>query len=32
MRAADDHPVGHALDRLKIILTYGGGPPVIDAC
>ena len=31
MARADDHPVRRALDRLDLVLTYGGGPPVIDA-
>jgi spore maturation protein CgeB len=31
MARADDHPVRRALDRLDLVLTYGGGPPVIEA-
>jgi spore maturation protein CgeB len=31
MRAAPDHPVRLALGRLDLVLTYGGGPPVIDS-
>jgi spore maturation protein CgeB len=29
MRADPDHPVRHALPHLDLVLTYGGGPPVI---
>ncbi|WP_375382735.1 glycosyltransferase [uncultured Sphingomonas sp.] len=31
MRADPGHPVLGALDELDLVLTYGGGPPVIDA-
>ncbi|MBV9901129.1 MAG: glycosyltransferase [Alphaproteobacteria bacterium] len=31
MRGDDSHPVRHALPSLDMVLTYGGGPPVIDA-
>ena len=31
MRRSGDHPVRKALDRLDLVLTYGGGPPVIEA-
>lgn len=31
MRGQEDHPVRHALGALDLVLTYGGGPPVIDA-
>lgn len=31
MRAEPDHPVRQALPALDMVLTYGGGPPVIDA-
>ncbi|MET0250739.1 MAG: hypothetical protein ABW203_01015, partial [Novosphingobium sp.] len=31
MRQAPDHPVCQALPQLDLVLTYGGGPPVIDA-
>jgi spore maturation protein CgeB len=31
MRAAEDHPVRRALRSLDLVLTYGGGPPVIKA-
>jgi spore maturation protein CgeB len=31
MRHADDHPVRRALDSLDLVLTYGGGPPVVEA-
>jgi spore maturation protein CgeB len=31
MRHADDHPVRRALGSLDLVLTYGGGPPVINA-
>jgi spore maturation protein CgeB len=26
-----DHPVRSALQQLDLVLTYGGGPPVVDA-
>lgn len=26
-----DHPLRRALDGLDLVLTYGGGPPVVDA-
>ncbi len=31
MRTDASHPVLKALPRLDMVLTYGGGPPVIDA-
>jgi spore maturation protein CgeB len=31
MARANGHPVRRALDRLDLVLTYGGGPPVIEA-
>ena len=31
MRANEEHPVRRALSSLDLVLTYGGGPPVIDA-
>ena len=31
MRADPGHPVLGALDELDMVLTYGGGPPVVDA-
>lgn len=31
MRAEPDHPVRRALTELDMVLTYGGGPPVVDA-
>jgi spore maturation protein CgeB len=31
MRADPSHPVRAALPDLDMVLTYGGGPPVIDA-
>lgn len=31
MRADDAHVVRRMLPRLDMVLTYGGGPPVIDA-
>jgi spore maturation protein CgeB len=31
MAEAPDHPVRAALRDLDLVLTYGGGPPVIDA-
>ena len=31
MREQPDHPVLQALSDLDLVLTYGGGPPVIDA-
>ncbi|SJZ93643.1 CgeB family protein [Consotaella salsifontis] len=31
IRAAPDHAVRAALDELDLVLTYGGGDPVIDA-
>ena len=31
MRADASHPVLRALSDLDMVLTYGGGPPVIDA-
>jgi spore maturation protein CgeB len=31
MRADPDHPVTAALPHLDMVLTYGGGPPVVNA-
>jgi spore maturation protein CgeB len=31
MRAAEDHPLRRRLSELDLVLTYGGGPPVVDA-
>jgi spore maturation protein CgeB len=31
MRRDDDHPVRRALSSLDLVLTYGGGPPVVHA-
>lgn len=31
MRRAEDHPVRGALPSLDMVLTYGGGPPVVEA-
>ena len=31
MRAAPDHPVRAMLPRFEMVLTYGGGPPVVAA-
>lgn len=31
MRAAPDHPVRQALPALDLVVTYGGGPPVVRA-
>lgn len=31
MRGDADHPVRRALPDLDMVLTYGGGPPVVDA-
>ncbi len=31
MKTAPDHPVRRALPMLDLVLTYGGGPPVISA-
>ncbi len=31
MRAGSDHPLRTALSDLDLVLTYGGGQPVIDA-
>jgi spore maturation protein CgeB len=31
MRAHADHPVRRALGSLDLVLTYGGGPPVVEA-
>ena len=30
MRGYEDHPVRRALPSLDLVLTYGGGPPVIE--
>src|SRR5206468_7264988 len=31
MRGDDRHPVRRALPSLDLVLTYGGGPPVVNA-
>lgn len=31
MRTDSGHPVRRALPRLDMVLTYGGGPPVVEA-
>jgi len=31
LRAAPDHPLHRALPGLDLVLTYGGGPPVVEA-
>jgi spore maturation protein CgeB len=31
MRTTEDHPVRRFLPELDMVLTYGGGPPVIEA-
>jgi spore maturation protein CgeB len=31
MRGREDHPVRRALGSLDLVLTYGGGPPVVDS-
>jgi len=31
MRRDEDHPVRRALGSLDLVLTYGGGPPVVEA-
>ena len=31
MRNTQDHPVRRALTQLNLVLTYGGGPPVVNA-
>jgi spore maturation protein CgeB len=31
MRAAPDHPLRRSLPELDLVLTYGGGPPVVEA-
>jgi spore maturation protein CgeB len=31
MRRDDNHPVRRALGSLDLVLTYGGGPPVVEA-
>jgi spore maturation protein CgeB len=31
MRADQSHPVRHALPAIDMVLTYGGGPPVVGA-
>ena len=31
MRQDEDHPVRRALPELDLVLTYGGGPPVVEA-
>lgn len=30
MRGSEDHPVRRALPSLDLVLTYGGGPPVVN--
>jgi spore maturation protein CgeB len=30
MRQSDNHPVRRALPALDLVLTYGGGPPVVE--
>ncbi|WP_262299116.1 CgeB family protein [Microvirga sesbaniae] len=31
LRGSPDHPLHRAMPALDLVLTYGGGPPVIDA-
>ncbi len=31
LRAAPDHPLRRALSTIDLVLTYGGGDPVVDA-
>jgi spore maturation protein CgeB len=31
LRAAPDHPMHAALPGLDLVITYGGGPPVVEA-
>jgi spore maturation protein CgeB len=31
MRASPDHPLHRAMPSLDLVLTYGGGPPVVEA-
>ncbi|WP_018261707.1 CgeB family protein [Methylobacterium sp. WSM2598] len=31
LRTAPDHPLRRALPDLDLVLTYGGGPPVVEA-
>ncbi|WP_312222752.1 CgeB family protein [Rhizobium rhizoryzae] len=31
LRAAPDHPLRRALPKINLVLTYGGGDPVVDA-
>lgn len=31
LRAAPDHPLRRALSKINLVLTYGGGDPVVDA-
>jgi len=31
MRTCEDHPVRRALGEVDLVLTYGGGPPVVAA-
>jgi spore maturation protein CgeB len=31
LTAAADHPLRKVLERLDLVLTYGGGPPVVSA-
>lgn len=31
MRGDEDHPIRRAIGQLDLVLTYGGGPPVVEA-
>ena len=31
LAAAPDHPLNRMIGRFDLVLTYGGGPPVVDA-
>jgi spore maturation protein CgeB len=31
LRASEDHPLRRRLPSLDLVLTYGGGPPVVEA-
>lgn len=31
MRRDEDHPIRRAVGQLDLVLTYGGGPPVVEA-
>ncbi len=31
LRASPDHPLRRLLGRIDLVLTYGGGPPVVEA-